>query len=66
MKNAGQVVVKIFNSLGQEVRTLFNDIAQPDMVYEMNFDATGLASGTYFYILKSKDRSEVKKMLLMK
>jgi hypothetical protein len=32
----------------------------------MNFDASGLSSGTYFYILKSKDRSEVKKMLLMK
>jgi hypothetical protein len=59
-------VVKALNSIGQKVKTLFNGVAQADMMYEMTFDAAGLSSGTYFYVLKTKERHEVKKMLLMK
>ncbi len=63
---AEKVAVKVFNTIGQEVRTLFNDIASPDVMYSITFDASGLASGTYFYMLKTQDRCEVKKMILMK
>ena len=66
VKNAGQVSVKVFNGLGQDVATLFNEVAQPNQMYEMNFNAGNLASGTYFYVLRAQDRYEVKKMLLMK
>ncbi len=60
------VAVKVFNIIGQEVRTLFNEVAAPDVMYSLTFDASGLASGTYFYMLKTQDRCEVKKMLLLK
>jgi hypothetical protein len=66
VKKAERVAVKVFNTLGQEVRTLFNEVAAPDQIYDLSFDATGLASGTYIYMLKTQDRFEVKKMVLMK
>jgi hypothetical protein len=66
LKTAGPASVKIYNGIGQEVATLFNDVAQANQVYEMNFNAANLASGTYFYVLRAKDRNDVKKMLLMK
>ncbi|HLP15394.1 MAG TPA: T9SS type A sorting domain-containing protein [Bacteroidota bacterium] len=58
--------VKVFNSLGQEVRTLFNETAQPQKMYSIVFDATGLPSGTYYYLLRTADRKEVKRMTLVK
>lgn len=66
VKNDEQVAVKVFNMLGQEVATLFNGIAAANTIHEMNFNASALASGTYFYMLKTKDRYEIKKMMLMK
>lgn len=66
VKKAGNVSVTIFNTIGQEVRSLFNDVAQADVMYDLTFDGASLASGTYFYVLKTADRFEVKKMLMMK
>ena len=66
VKKAGNVSVTIFNTIGQEVRSLFNDVAQADVMYDLTFDGANLASGTYFYVLKTADRFEVKKMLMMK
>jgi Secretion system C-terminal sorting domain len=66
VKNNEQVVVRVFNLLGQEVTTLFNGVATANTLYEMNFNAAGIASGTYFYMLKTSDRFEIKKMMLMK
>jgi len=60
------VSVKVFNSVGQEVQTLFNDIAPADQMQEVTFDGARLASGIYFYVLRAQDRVEVKKMLMMK
>jgi hypothetical protein len=34
--------------------------------YEVNFDATGLASGVYFFRIDAGSFSQVQKMLLMK
>ena len=66
VKKAGNVSVTIFNMLGQEVRSLFNDVAQANVMYDLTFDGANLSSGTYFYVLKTADRFEVKKMLMMK
>ena len=65
-KNAERTTVKIYNVVGQEVATLFNDVAQPNQMYTVTFDARNLPSGTYFYVLHSASRNEVKKMMLMK
>ena len=61
----GQVTLKIFNILGQEVRTLVNTV-QNSGSYVVNFDASRLSSGIYFYELRVDQFVSVKKMLLLK
>jgi hypothetical protein len=62
---AGLVNVKIFNLLGQEVATLVNT-QQVSGTYEVNFDASALASGIYFYSIDVNNFKATKKMILMK
>ncbi len=59
------VTLKIFNSLGMEVATLLNEEKTAGS-YNVEFDATGLTSGIYFYTLKAGSYSETKKMILLK
>jgi hypothetical protein len=66
MKNAEHVNVTVYNSLGQAVATLFNDVASANQIYTLNFDGKNLSSGTYFYSLRSATRNEVRKMSMMK
>jgi hypothetical protein len=62
---AGNVVLKIYNILGQEVKTLINQHQQPGS-YKINFNASSLTSGVYFYSIKADGYSQVKKMMLIK
>jgi len=59
------VSLKIFNILSEEVVNLVNEYQQPS-VYKINFDATGLPSGVYFYTLTAGNFVETKKMILIK
>jgi len=45
---------------------LFNGIADGGKVYEVEFNATDLSSGIYFYRLETKNKVENRKMLLIK
>lgn len=60
-----QTVLKVFDILGNEVATLLNDY-KPAGTYEVNFDASHLSSGVYFYRLQSGIFSDIKKMILLK
>jgi photosystem II stability/assembly factor-like uncharacterized protein len=60
-----QVVLKVYDLLGQEVATLVNERMNPGR-YEASFDASKLASGVYFYRLTAGSFNQVKKMLLLK
>jgi polyhydroxybutyrate depolymerase len=59
------VVVKIYNVLGKEVKTLIKD-EQEAGVYEVEFNASTLSSGVYFYQLRAGNYVETKKMILIK
>jgi hypothetical protein len=59
------VVLKIYNILGQEVRTLVREHQRAGK-YTLQFDATAFPSGVYFYRLQAADYMQVKKMLLLK
>jgi uncharacterized membrane protein len=66
------VSLKIFNILGQEVKTLVNEDEQAGR-YKLNFNAEDLSSGIYFYsinVVSNKGRagnySSVKKMIYLK
>ena len=58
--------LRVFNVLGEQVATLFDDVAQAGRLHEVTFDATRLPSGVYFSTLESGNLRVVKKMVLMK
>ena len=62
---SSQTTLKIYNILGSEVATLVNK-QQKAGNYEVNFNASNLSSGVYFYRLQSGSFSESKKMVLIK
>ncbi len=59
------VTIKIFNTLGQEVKTLLNRNENPGTYY-LNFNAQNLSSGIYFYSLRAGNNYIVKKMMFLK
>lgn len=61
----GIVTLKVFDVLGRLVATLLNE-EKPAGKYEVEFSATNLPSGIYFYKITSGNNSRVKKMLLLK
>lgn len=61
----GIVTLKIYNILGQEVKTLINKF-QSAGNYKIIFDAGNLTSGVYFYSINTGSNTEVKKMMLLK
>ncbi len=71
----GNVTLKIFDILGNEVRTLLNEELEAGY-HQIEFsakggsasggDATSLPSGIYFYKLQSGKFSETRKMILLK
>jgi N-acetylneuraminic acid mutarotase len=59
------VKIIVYDVLGREVKELLNE-EKPKGIYEITFNGSGLASGTYFYQLKTENYIETKKMQLMK
>jgi hypothetical protein len=51
--------------LGNEVATLVNE-EKPAGSYEVEFNASSLSSGIYFYRIKAGSFVETKKMLMIK
>ncbi len=65
IKTEGRVSLKIYNTLGQEIRTLVDEIKQAGNS-EVEFNASELPSGIYIYRMQSGDYLSIKKMLLVK
>ena len=59
------VTLKVFDVLGKEVKTLIEGY-RTEGRYEVEFDATNLPSGIYFYRLRAGEYINTKKMILMK
>jgi hypothetical protein len=57
--------IKVFDVLGSEVATLFNGWNRAGF-YKVEFDASKLSSGIYFYKFESVLFSQIKKMILLK
>ena len=62
---AGNVVLKVYNSIGKEVATLVNGYMTAQS-YKVDFNASGFASGIYIYKLEYDNSSISKKMVLLK
>jgi subtilisin-like proprotein convertase family protein len=59
------VTLKIFDVLGKEVATLVNEMKQPGF-HTVDFNASNLASGIYFYRIDAGEFTSVKRMALIK
>ena len=62
----GRTTLRILNSLGQEVATLFNGEAIAGRNNRVHFNASGLAKGLYFSKLEFGGDVNLKKMLAVK
>ena len=65
MPHTSDVNLIIFDILGREVMRLQDGILQAGY-YDFNFDASGLASGIYFYRMQAESFSCTRKMLLLR
>jgi hypothetical protein len=61
----GNVTLKVYNVLGNEAAVLIDGEKEAGN-YEINFNASGLSSGVYFYTLSSAGYTMTKKMIIMK
>ncbi len=61
----GFVSLKIYDVLGRELVTLVNEIKEPGY-YKIQFNASDLSSGVYFYRMEAGDFVAVKKFVVMK
>jgi len=60
-----KAVLKVYDVLGKEIETLVNEKLQPG-TYSVEWNASQLPSGVYFYQLRTGDYIETKKMILLK
>ena len=63
--NTGNVTLKVYDILGNEIKTLVDGQKAPGK-YEVNFDGSKLSSGLYFYQLKTPGFVQTKKMMMLK
>jgi hypothetical protein len=65
IRKPGLVRIELYNTLGQKVRTLVDEV-KPAGAYTLEVPANNLPSGVYFYRINAGDFKQTKKMLLMK
>ena len=63
--HTSNMIIKVFDILGNEIETLVNGEEQPGS-FEVEFNASTLPSGVYFYRLRAGDFVDTRKMILMK
>jgi len=64
LKVNSDVKLFVYDVLGREVKTLVNKI-QPAGKHKVTFNASNLASGIYYYKLRTNDFEQTRKMLLL-
>src|SRR5690606_15726486 len=65
-----RVMLKVYNVMGEEVKTLLNELRKAG-IHSINFDASDLSSGVYFYSIEAigtngNNFSATRKMILLK
>jgi len=65
LPKSGLVTLKIFDVLGREVSILINEVKNAGS-YSVDFNASSLSSGMYYYRLESNGFMDTKKMMFVK
>lgn len=63
--HSGNVLLKVFNLLGQEIETLVDEYL-PSGTYNVQFAGQNLPSGIYIYELRTENFTTTKKMVVIK
>jgi type IX secretion system substrate protein len=66
LPKASNVSLKVYNVTGQLITTLIDDEAMPAGKKLLQFDASNLAAGVYFYTITTDIFTDSKKMVLIK
>ncbi|MCX6150069.1 MAG: YCF48-related protein [Ignavibacteriales bacterium] len=65
LSEPSDVKLKIYDVLGREIAMLVNKF-QKEGKYSFNYNADGLSSGVYFYVLQAGELTSTKKMILIR
>jgi photosystem II stability/assembly factor-like uncharacterized protein len=65
ISKAGNVLLNVFDVNGRKITALVDEYLNPG-TYNIRWNAAGLSSGVYFYILKTESFTEMRKALLLK
>ena len=65
MPESGQVTIKVYNMLGQEMATLIDGVQDAGQ-HSVTFDAADLPAGVYLYVMQSGAFTQTNKMTLLK
>jgi predicted GH43/DUF377 family glycosyl hydrolase len=65
VQNRSNVKITVLNSIGEEVAVVLNENKEQGF-YQIEFNATNIPSGVYFYQLQAGNFVESKKMILLK
>ncbi len=65
LPSKGNVDMRIFDAMGREIKTLVNEELNAGN-HQVDFSASGLASGTYFYKLIFNGTTQTRRMVLLK
>jgi hypothetical protein len=63
--NTSHISLIIFDALGQQIKIIVDEIKDPGY-YQVDFNASNLPNGIYFYTLSSDNFISTKKMILLK
>lgn len=63
--NSSDVKIALYDILGREVQILVEQFLNAG-TYEVNLDASNIASGTYFYKIKAGSFTDIKKLVIIK
>jgi len=65
LSERSEIQLIVYDALGNQIQTLVSGDHDAG-VFEVDFDATGLTSGIYFYQIRTDTFTETKKLVLMK
>jgi len=63
--STSQVIIKVFNTLGEEIETLVDEVKSTG-TYQVTWNAKDLTSGVYFYRMQTGSFVQTRKMILLK
>jgi hypothetical protein len=67
LPQSGKTTLRVYNSVGFHVATLYEGHAEAEQKYTVDFDGSSLAKGVYIYQLQTENGTQLmKKMMLMK